>query len=843
VSTTIPFEGVKPPIFRVLVADSFGCNDVSGDPSKSTTTWTAYDQPNSGNGMAGMQLSTISRRSLPEIGEAYFMWEYGVFPHLPSDRIPAPPDLAGKEVRLQLSNDNGTTWKTVFWGTVFTQEDNANIGGLGDGRAVVPDSSAGAFGGRMVYRCLDGFARTMKWMLNRHGYDPNPANPGGFGPAVKAEVVGHPGYNYYVNADVALLGNKSQRLWERQTYATGTRGPIGSVMYSHCWQGAFAASQTDNNILWTDLEALVNCLNCVRPNGEPQFILREGTDGYEGYNPWPVNPNTSVYDLVIRICRRSRGRGVVGLKWIDNPDGSLSVYLGVTPINHNNITYNDIRSGVGYTITGNKLMQDYGDGHKLSYRDSRGIVTNYWDLVGDSRNIDNLFYWEKTYNNIYDAVETTGEQIEVTATISLGDTVDGMAGIYDHTKQVALAPRWSGQTDPVVGTVSDDVTKMYSFVVSQYWAPRFRNVYQAFGLPYSWNFTIGDAKGGVTPLRCDYRCVDDGRVSAPGLTNYQDTSQGQVELTATLPFFENWDYSTGLAKGSRYDSVNANGMPNRRTMLVLARLNSTGDKWFYTDIPQGQADANQYWAKWSSFNPQVHVAADQITCVGINSESGRMFGDLAYDAAHSGQLNVQFDVSTLAFTLTMIMPHRLRFMSAAAGSPLITDVLSPMNGQVDTTRLRRIRTVHVPGAHLWLAHPYTIWDLDFTTQDDNGVTAKRLPLNAAVLSNVPAILRDDRGRVQRAHLIAKEWYLNIRSRLRVGQQFCGIMPYLRNNGLGGTFTDVPPTLNDYIPTIYANADVVGAGYNISTIVTQVDYDHQANTTIWTTDYFDIEPGE
>jgi hypothetical protein len=277
-------------------------------------------------------------------------------------------------------------------------------------------------------------------------------------------------------------------------------------------------------------------------------------------------------------------------------------------------------------------------------------------------------------------------------------------------------------------------------------------------------------------------------------------------------------------------------------MLVLARLNSSGDKWFYTDIPQGIADANEFWAKWNSFNPQVNVSADQITCVGLNSESGRMFGDLTYDAAHSGKLNVQFDVSTLAFTVTLLMPHRLRFMTAAPGSPVISDVLSPMDGQVDTTRLRRIRTVNVPGAQLWLAHPYTIWDLDFTTQDDNGVLAKRLPLGAAVLSNVPAILRDDRGRVQRAHLIASNWYLNFRSRLRVGQQFCGIMPYVRNDG-AGTFIDIPPTLNDYISGIYANADVIGAGYTVDTIVTQVDYDHQANTTIWTTDYFDIEPGE
>lgn len=840
-STTIPFAGVKPPIFRVLSAATFGCDDAV-DPTRSTITWTVHDQPTPANGMAGVQLSTISRRSLPEIGEAYFMWEYGVFPHLPSDRIPAAPDLSGKEVRLQLSNDEGVTWKTVFWGTVFTQEDNANIGGLGDGRVIVPDASAGAFGGRMVYRVLDGFARTMKWMLNRHGFDPNPANPAGTGPAVKPEVVGHPGYNYYVNADIALLGNKSQRTWQRQSYVGGPRAPIGPTMKSHCWQGAFAASQTDNNILWTDQEAVENALTCVRPNGEPQFLMHEGTDGYSGFNPWPVNPNASVYDLVIRICRRSRGRGVVGLKWIDNIDGSLTVYLGITPINTPNITYNDIRSGVLYTITGNNLMVDFGDAHRLKYRDSRGGPTQLWDLVGDSRNMDNLFYWEKTYNNIYDAVETTGEHIQVTATLSLGDTVTGMAGIYDHTKLVALAPRWSGQTDPVIGGVTDDVTKIYSFVESQFWAPRFRNIYQAFGLPYAWNFLVGDAKGGATAIRCDYRCIDNGAVSSPGITNYQDTAQGQVEIISTLPFLENWDYQTGFPTGVRYDSANADGMPNRRAMLVLARLNSSGDKWFYTDIPQGIADANQFWAKWSSFNPQVNVAADQITCVGINSESGRMFGDLTYDAAHSGKLNVQFDVSTLAFTVTLLMPHRLRFMTAAPGSPVIADVLSPMNGQVDTTRLRRIRTVNVPGAQLWLAHPYTIWDLDFTTQDDNGVLAKRLPLGAAVLSNVPAILRDDRGRVQRAHLIASNWYLNFRSRLRVGQQFCGIMPYVRNDGVG-TFTDVPPTLNDYISGIYANSDVIGAGYTVDTIVTQVDYDHQANTTIWTTDYFDIEPGE
>lgn len=833
-STTIPVEAVQPPDFRVLVADSFGCDDAV-DPTKSTVTWTAYAQPDSGTGQAGMQLSTISRRSLPEIGEAYFMWEYGTFPHLPSDEIPDAPLLIGKEVRLQLSNDGGTTWKTVFWGTVLSQQDKGNIGALGNGRT---GTTGGAFGGQMVYRVLDGFARTLKWMLNRHGFDPNPSNPAGAGPAVKPEVVGHPGYNYYVNADIALLGNKSQRTWQRQSYSTGSRAAIGPTMNAHCWQGAFAASQTDNNILWTDKEAVENALACVRPNGEPQFLMREGTDGYASFNPWPVNPDTSVFDFVTRVCRRSRGRGVVGLKWKDNVDGSLTVYLGITPINRVTINYNDIRSGVANTITGNQNMLDFGDSHPLYYKDKEG--TDFWDLVGDSRNMDNLFYWEKGEGTIYQAVETVGEDIEVTATLSLADTTDGMNGIYDHTKQVALAPRWSGQTDPVIGSVSDDVTKIYSYASSQYWAARFRNVYQAFGLPYAWKFLVGDAMAGATATRCDYRCLDNGTIKVPAATNYQDTAQGQVEFIATLPFLENWDYTNGLATGVRYDSANANGMPNRRQMLVLGRLASSGDKWFYTDIPQGVSDSNQYWAKWSSFNPQVSVAPDQITCVGLNSEFSRMFGDLTYDAAHSTKLATQFNVTALAFTVTLRMPHKIRFLTAEAGSPVISDANSAMNGQVDTTRLKRIRSIKVPGANLWLAHPQTIWDLDFTSQDENGVTAKRAPLNAT--SSVPAILRDDRGRVQRAHLIAAEWYLKFRSRIRVGQQFCGLMPYTRNK-TGGTFQDVPPTLNDYIFSIYANAKTVGGGYAVDTVITQVDYDHQANITIWTTDYFDIEPGE
>lgn len=847
-STIIPIEAYSAPKFRILWIDTWGADEAT--PWKSAASWATIDQPSSSNNYAGVNLLTVSPRSLPEIGEAYFYWDFGVFPGLTADAIPYGPTLVGKEVRLQLSSDDGATWKTVFWGNVDNTQELANVGGANDGA----DAHNGAFGGRLVYRVVDGFARTMKWKMNHHGFDP------GLGiSSVIAEVIGHPGYNYYVNGDVALMGNKSNRTYQRMAYITpGSRAATGPSINAHQWQGAYASSQTDDTRLWSDLEAVNHSLACVRPVHEPLFILREGTDGYSGKNPLSVDVDMPVFSFVTRVCNRSRGRGVVQLKWKDEVDGSLSIWLGITPLNATTITATSPRSGTSVSILGASSVLDYGNGHALRYRNVASIG---WDLRGDSRNIDNLFYWNNQVATIYDAVETVGENIEVAATLSLADTtgisryskVDGtkydIQNIYDASQQVSLAPRWSGpNTYSVPGGLSD-VTKMYSFVANQYWAPRWANVYQSFGLPFQWDCRVGDARGQATALRCDYRCADDGSILIPGsgASVYKDTPQNSIEILSTLPFLSNWDYTSGLSSQAPYDSSNPNGMPSRRNAMVLGHLynDATVDRWYFTDVPQGVSDINSYAQNMGAFDPSVHIAPDMITVIGRAADNTRMFGELFKDASNSQKMASVYDVTALAFTVALRMPHKLRFLSvntATTSIPVITDTNSPMIGQHDTTQYRRIRTINVPGAHLWLAHPHCIWDLDISDQDaDKGTLAKRAPLQAVRLTNTPAILRDDRDRVQIAHLVAVNWYLQAsRSRLRVAQRYCGLLPFQRDTGT--VVTDIPPALGDYVDDVYCNEDATASSRAVNTIVTQIDYNHESGETIWTSDYFDLEPG-
>lgn len=858
----VPTVAYTPPLFRVLWSARWSGDETT--PHISGTSWATLNQPTAANEYSGVRLGTISRRSLPEIGEATFYWEYGLAPGRIDDALPTPPILIGYEVRLQLSGDNGATWKTVFWGQVLEQTEQPNVGAIGDGTT---DTFGGAFGGRTIYRVLDGLARTRKWPMNRHGFDPGTANG-----AVLPEVVGHPGYNFYVNGDVALLGNKSSRTYQRMTYAGGARAATGPLIFAHAWQGAFAANQTDNTGTWTDAEAVDNALAAARPYLEPHFQLREGTDGYQTYSAIGVDVGEPVFGFLSRVLNRSRGRGVAQLKWKDLPSGALEVWIGVTPLNVYELSAVSPRSGTTLTITGllsgtsgaTPETVDYGDGHPLYYKDQSGETLPDWDLRGDSRNIDSLFYYSSLEAMIYDALETVGEQIEVAATLSLADTTGvsnysslngtlyDIYNIYDPAAQNALAPRWSSEDSPGITGANSDVSQMYDITAGQYWSARFSNVYQAFGLPFRWNCRVGDAKGTGDLLRCDYRCADDGSIISPDNDTYVDTPQNSVEILSTTPFLSNYDYSHGKSTQTPYDSGNPNGMPFRRNSFVIAHLNpdSSNDFWYYADIPTGLSDTSGYAANMTLFNPAVSISPDTITLESANAASSRMFCELHRDDDNSQKLAGTYDVTALAFTVTLRMPHRLRMLARNLNTspvvPIIVDSDSCMNGQADTTQACRIRTINVPGAHLWLAHPHCVWDLTSESSDidpNKGSEALRAPLGAAVETNTPGILRDDRDRMLAVHLLAKNWYLDsFRTRIRVGQAYCGLLPFVRQ-GASSTYTDIPPALGDYIGGIYANEEAGGpSGYSVNTIVTQIDYNHAEGVTMWVTDYFDVEPG-
>jgi len=811
VSTDISTTQLQPPPFRVLWADSFSGAIVvvlGVDTSESGATWNLLTEPDPGAGKQdGVELMELSRRSLPEIGKATFRMLYG---RMPSGNVAAPVSLLNKEIRLELQNQDGV-WETVFWGHVDYEEEQA-----------FPGSQAGIPQGGKVFYCLDGFARTQKWFLNRHGFDP--LKDGIVGHQLP-DAYGHPGYNYYLSADGPLIGNKSP-----YTYVQD-----GVTIKMHIWQGAFSTSINDATYAWNDFEAIVNAVSVTKPIGEPWFNLREGSANYGAFTPLMVGAGETVHAFVSRVCGRKRGLGTVALKWkkvAGGLYGQLQVWLGVTPINSVSIPFTYIVSGAGGQVDGASAYTDVGTGRNLQYQTAQLAPL---DLRGDARNDDGLYFLGTMEGQQFDYIETAGEQIEVALTLSLQDTATGMAGIYDVTKQLGVAPRWS----------SDDRDTFEGLTVSNRVQDRWRHVYQAFGLPRWWGGMSGDGlASAVAQVRVDCRCKDDGSVFQPTPAFPIDTAGSSCELLSYLPFYYGFKYD-GIVP-IRTDNSPSNGMPDRRPAQVYLRPTATAeDRWFlpFGQLPSTFVDKFNFRAYLGNFNPTVMVQPDSIQVISQQfSDLGlRPMADTSREGAlaDANKLGAQYDITRLAITVAVRLPYRLRFCSAPSVPEVnVRLVLYPATGFKDWQKAKRKKTIYVPRAHLWLAHGACIWDLSQTSVTVEGFQALRTPLNATTTALVGTI-RDDRDRVQFFHMVAQYWYLNLRRRIRVAQKYCGLLPF-KKLVAGVDTTDYPVQINDHLNTVYLNGDVDGVPSTVSTNVTSVDYNHQTFETVWGTDYFDLD---
>ena len=803
----LPTTIITPPAFRLLTRTSWG--GTLGLCQTSAADWTEHDEPSQYNSNSGMELLKIKRVALPQVGEASFRFVYGALPI----QTPAAPELTYQEVRLQLFDPvNG--WHTQFWGQVIGQEFVS---------AVASDTPFGV----VIYHCVDGAARMMKWPLNYSGYDSGGEPNGSY--FTMGPVRGHPGYNYQLASDGPLLGNKSPN-------ATYTQD--GVQVSCHGWQGAFAVVasnptlQTTNK--WTELEMINHACAAVKPDGEPLFTMPDSTPtgqhGFDCYSAQPVYDNEPVFDVVARITNRQRGKGTVIVDWIDDMSGALEVFFTYTPLTKSDIVYTiPGTSGSTATIQGaENAGQVYTEGP-----DDAPIL----DLRDDARNIDDAFSYTDAAAHVFDELDTVGEKIEVAATLCMYDGAgDAMTDVYDGMSY-SLQPRWS-PTD-VYGFLQLDTPHR----TQPYW----NFIFQTFGLPRFW---AGLAGNGINTdkQRVDYRTLSSGEIYCPDPPSGMDpgdppdTAANLVELLPYLPLYEGYSYSGAPSAGfpKKTDNSQQFGLPQRRAIMLLLRPSGWADsiyvgydedRWFLPggQLPQVVTNEKVYPQRLGDFfSPSVTVQPDGIiTMAEAATRAGvRIIGDPVQDESEDtdNKLGSVIPITRLAMTVGLRLPHRVFMASFNYGTT-----------QWPTSRKRKV--IYIENTHLWLVAANCIYDLSQTDVDlinAQGYSPMRNALGST--DSAPAIVRDDRPLLARYHALASEWYLNPRTKVTFGAQMCGFLNYTYELDGYIAFPDIYPQLGQFIDQIYID----GSAEPVGTCVTSVEYDHQAFTTRWETDYFDLD---
>lgn len=795
-AVTIPLANQQWPYLRILTRQGFGAD--RSTPNVSADTWITWPVSRivGRRQVAGMYVIDFDRVCLPQVGRARFGFHYGKIdnriittssasalsssggqPWDATTMALAMPDLNGHEVRIQASADN-TTWRTVWWGRVDSTED---VGWPG---AAVP-------AGDRVYHCVDGLYRTSLWELNRHGFattDPSSGTAFRYGP-----MLGHPGYNVgfgHAARQAGNLWNQDGSQWTPDAAPTGTDGKC----YYHGQPGSADCAA------WSDQGVIEHALASVRRPYEPLFKLRfvpsTANGSLAAASAWPVRDGDTVWDILTRVLRRERGKGVAFVDWADDtsaPTGALTVYLTVMPQMYGDITYQD-PTGTQVSISG-------------ALNDTTAYVS-LLDLIGDHRLVASAFRLGDKDQFRLDALETVGERIQVLVTLSF---VDGQTGSSPNIEGRSLRRGWS----------SNDQTTFRGRTPVQRQEERFRAVYNLFTLPNGFDFVTGDGNGGSLN-HCDYRCAggDPGMLSTwiPGSIvgetalsdpTLEPTSPGQTRLLSDVPLYEMWNYST--ATPGRWDAANERGDQPRRPILALLRV-ATNKYVKVEEVAPGMAmriDGNAIWFFDSN---------------GLG-DGTRKISDPSL--SNLGALATIGKYENLCFTVGIELPHRARLYSGKQR-------LDP--------ECRRFATIAIPEHHLWLAHPGAIWDID----SSSGTTATgHSPRRSAVLgtSTSPGLLRDDRVALARQHYLAWAWYGTERRTATWAMRACGFLPTFAYYASATVPTDgtnpstkTYPTLGQTVHQMRAN----GETHTIDTPVTRVHYDNQVGVTTWETDWNSLD---
>lgn len=453
----------------------------------SDADWTIATAP---TGVApGLRVKNYSRLVLPGVGRALLIYEPGKYPAAPgSDDLyqdyDSPPDLTGYEIRIQaapnpLDSGSDPEWRTVWWGQCEFVERKIDPGN---------DTETGVY----KYHCFDALHRFKYSPLNKHvWYNTNLASG-----SQDAECEGHPGYN----AGYSL----SQR---------GNKGGIGSNPY----QGHAPDGAGDD---WTDLETVENILDNARHytsggaivanadmpeftlSGDSDFLGNTALEMLNSVNEWPVGDETTVYDVLIAIFNRGRGKGLAYLDWEDDsadPLADLVPEIHVSPQLIQNLTYESVTGAAspsGWTVYG---ASQYG-----SYYEAI-------DLRNDERYLDrSLQINERSRSAEY--LEIVSEKIQIVITV--GVPAENISYGWDTDKE------------------SEDLG-----------LPENYNVFTEYHLPWDWNFQCNDASDTSGKTRCDIRCSDSGAIVVPAnAPTYEiDTSMLTTRILNDVPIYPGRD--------------------------------------------------------------------------------------------------------------------------------------------------------------------------------------------------------------------------------------------------------------------------------------------------------------
>jgi len=542
-SVSLPLANQRWPKFRLLTRASWGGTTSSGGG------WTIQAMQRPSQKSSGFILLNYSRALLPQYGNAQLMFRFGLFgdvvigataetntrmqqgeqwdPDIDELDI---PDLTGQEIRIQAAypDEDGVVdasdWATVWWGTCEYQED------MGWGGASIPS-------GDRIYNCIDAFARTQRWFLDRHGSTD--------GASTFAPASGHPGYNTTIQNSTGVSGNK---------------GPAGRTWVPSDG-GVYAKTHTmpGTGEQWTDQEVLDNALIVSRPAGQPLWQV-SGAAGalalMAGTGAWKVQDGAPVSELINRICARSRGRGAVFPTWSEaSPTGPLTCLLKVYAQLAADVTYTNPAAGGGsVTIDG-----AIADGTEVTV-----------DLIGDHRFVPDSLKLSDPEQYRVDHLISYGERIETLVTLEHGKTLEDGWAVGERGDFIALDP--------------DERTSF-----------RWQPVFNYYRLIREFDSSVSDGNQG-SMANADYKCMSDGSitdVSIPWLGSSYLTS---VEVLDDLPIYEGYNYIANAI--TRYDGQTVAafaGQPVRRPPLLMIRTDDDKfkhhDQWEFSvqlkNLPDG----------------------------------------------------------------------------------------------------------------------------------------------------------------------------------------------------------------------------------------------------------------
>lgn len=762
--------------FRVLVRETFGAGALSNQGT-SGSDWLLLPMQGKGQRKHGCEVLRFSRGALPFVGRAEIKLEYGNFADglIAADadsttrqREGSPwsyttdglsiQDLRGYEIRIQACVKSSAAWRTVWWGQCEYQEDSGAPG------ASIPM-------GTRIFHCVDGLQRANRWMMTIHGYTNNYD-----GTQVFPAAVGAMGYNTPYDQDARISPNRDSSQWQ-------TDG--GAQVYYHCAPGV------GNSNYWTAQQASEHALALTRPPGEPLFTFA----GYDGnaailallgcVYAWPVKDSDSALAILLNVCKRERGRGVVFVDWDDDtsaPTGPLTVKLTIAPQLLSNLIYTTDASG---QTTASLIGA------------ATALTTTTVDLIGDHRNDAGSFRLGDPYQFRFDYLETLGEPIEVLATLSY---LDGQVNAgSSYFKGAAIAPRW---------TASEQSSFRSASVASRAQPARYKAVYQAHGLRPNWFGLAGNGDGG--PLdRIDYRCADNGTILVPAPAD-RTTSPGLVKILPDLPIYQGYDYSTTTPV--RFDGLTEQTPPTRRRMFGGVRVASGR----FMDFDNPSSTISMEWRAAGHNELWLCHSDDEAAGTRIISDATASIGAAAAPIGNYQNLFV---------TLGLRLSHRVRF---ASGDP----------------KKRKHGRVELKDYHLWLASPGAIWDLDTATGSGGtaGNAARRAAAGASSL--VPGLLRDDRNALALIHAQLWAWYGTDTSRRSASWTLkaCGVLDSFEAvQGKRASSSDTPDTINyPKLGQLVTDLAANGETQPINTPITMVAYDNVNGTTSWSTEWSELE---